>query len=76
MAKGKMIKLCGLWISKTDQGATYMNGGLTYSSNLLIFKNKYKEEGDKNPDYIAYVAEKQKKEAESTTSNGDSDVPF
>ncbi|MBA7496146.1 hypothetical protein ES702_06744 [subsurface metagenome] len=57
-----MVKLCGLWKSKTREGVTFYSGKLTYSSQLLVFKNKYKKEDDKNPDLIVYISEYKKKE--------------
>lgn len=73
--KGKMIKLCGLWRGKTKEGATFYSGKLTYSSQLLVFKNKYKKEDDKNPDLIVYVGEYKPKE-KSAEPEENQDVPF
>jgi len=60
-----MIKLCGLWQSKTKDGVGFYSGKLTYSSRLLVFKNKFKEKDDKNPDLIVYLAEHKPKEKDS-----------
>ncbi len=54
-----MIKLCGLWKSQTNEGKVYYSGGLSYSTNLLLFPNKYKESpDDKKPDLILLSAQR------------------
>lgn len=74
-----MIKLTGLWKSQTKDGKTYYSGGLSYSTNLLLFPNQYKEPGDKNPDLILYISKKERKDkpkAEPTDDPDSSDIPF
>ena len=76
-----MIKLCGLWKSQTKDGKVYYSGGLSYSSNLLLFPNKYKESpDDKKPNLILYIARKEKKEDKPRTQDaedpGSEDIPF
>lgn len=76
-----MIKLCGLWKNKTKDGKVYYSGGLTYSSNLLLFSNAYKESpDDKKPDLILYIGKKEKKEDNPKTQEsedpGSEDIPF
>jgi len=71
-----MIKLCGLWKQKTKEGKVYYSGGLTYSTNLLLFTNTYKESpDDKKPDLILYVAKKEKKEKPEKRESDD-EIPF
>ena len=71
-----MIKLCGLWKSRTKDGKVYYLGGLSYSTNLLLFPNAYKESpDDKKPDLILYIARKEKKEGPEKTETGNK-VPF
>lgn len=70
-----LIKLCGLWKSQTNEGKVYYSGGLSYSTNLLLFPNKYKKEGDKQPDLIVYVGRKEKKE-KPEKKEADDEVPF
>ena len=55
-----MIKLTGLWENTTKRGETYFKGNLG-SGQVLVFKNKYKK-GENDPDYVMYLAEKEKKE--------------
>ena len=77
-----MFKLCGLWKQqgKGEEGKTYYSGSLSYSTNLLLFPNRYKESpDDKQPDLILYIAKKEKKpkptdEGEETGSKDE--VPF
>ncbi len=77
-----MIKLCGLWKqqSKGEDAKTYYSGSLSYSTNLLLFPNKYKEKGDKNSDLILYIAGKEKKEDKPKPKDaedpGEEDIPF
>lgn len=71
-----MIKLCGLWKNKTKDGKVYYSGGLTYSTNLLLFSNAYKENpDDKKPDLILYIGKKEKKEDKQNPKSQDSEDP-
>ena len=75
--KSSMIKLGGLWKGKTSKGGDYLSGSVTYGSTLLIFKNSYKKDGDKDPDYIAYLAPKDKQENNNKAEvESEEDVPF
>ncbi len=76
-----MIKLCGLWKQETKEGKVYYSGGLTYSTNLLLFTNTYKDSpDDKKPDLILYIGKKEKKEDKPKTQDsedpGSEDIPF
>lgn len=57
----KKIKLTGLWKQQSKNGDVYYSGSLTYSTNILLFKNKYKK-SERDPDLILYISEKKKKE--------------
>jgi len=57
----KKVKLTGLWKQQSKSGDVYYSGSLTYSTNLLMFKNKFKK-SDRDPDLILYISEKKKKE--------------
>ena len=57
------IKIGGLWKKEGKDGTVFYQGGLSYSSNLLIFKNKFKR-SERDPDLILYISEKKKKEGE------------
>jgi hypothetical protein len=51
-----LIKLSGLWLSEGDKGKYF--SGYNGSTQYLVFKNGYKKDGSKEPDYILYVTEK------------------
>lgn len=51
-----MIKAFALWSNEGPKGK-YLSGSLG-GLKVLIFKNSYKK-ADKDPDYIAYFAEKE-----------------
>ena len=71
-----MIKLCGLWKRQTSEGKTYYLGSLSYSTNLLLFPNAYKESpDDKKPDLILYIGKREKKEKPEKKESGD-EIPF
>lgn len=55
------IKLTGLWKGKSKSGETYLSGKVSPTSRLLIFPNSHKK-GDKDPDFIAYLAPGQEEE--------------
>jgi len=54
------IKIGGLWKKESKDGTVFYQGGLSYSSNLLIFKNKFKR-SERDPDLLLYVSQKVKK---------------
>lgn len=55
------IKIGGLWKKESKDGTVFYSGNLSYSSNILLFKNRYKK-SEKDPDLILYIAQKLKKE--------------
>ena len=55
------VKLGGLWKKEAKDGTVFYQGNLSYSSNLLLFKNKFKRT-ERDPDLILYISEKKKKE--------------
>ena len=50
----KKIKIASFWENKDKNGNTYLNGYLN-GCPLVIFKDTYKQPGDKRPDYNAYI---------------------
>jgi len=58
-----MIKLTGLWKGKTKKGEPMLSGSISPTSGLLILPNTYKK-ADKEPDFIAFITEKEKKAEE------------
>ena len=75
-----LVKLTGLWKQKDKEGKTYYSGGLTYSTNILLFPNSYKKEGDKQPDLNLFICKKKKKEEkpkfQDSEDPGGDEVPF
>ena len=57
------IKIGGLWKKEGKDGTVFYSGNLSYSSNLLLFKNKFKR-SERDPDLILYISEKKKKDKE------------
>ena len=58
-----LIKVGGLWKNKDKNGNDYFSGNFTYGTKLLVMTNSYKDK-DNDPDYMVYIAQKDKKEAE------------
>ena len=56
-----MIKICGLWQKKTKSGESMLSGGLSFGSNIVILKNKFKQK-DTEPDFNLFISAKEKKE--------------
>lgn len=69
MAENNMIKLTGLWRKEKPDGPVYYQGKLSYSTNILMFKNKYKN-SEKDPDLILYIAKAEKKKPEGQQQQG------
>ena len=55
------VKIGGLWKKESKDGTVFYQGNLSYSSNILIFKNKFKR-NERDPDLLLYIAQKLKKE--------------
>ena len=58
-----LIKGGGLWKNKDKNGNDYFSGNFTYGTKLLVMTNSYKDK-DNDPDYMVYIAQKDKKESE------------
>jgi len=52
-----MIKISGLWVNQDKNGHMYMSGYFG-EAKIIIYKNKYKTDENKQPDYNLFVAEK------------------
>lgn len=73
-----MIRLTGLWKSRTQGGEAYLSGNLTPTTRLLIFPNS-KKTGVKEPDYFVYLAPNTKRDQaskEQTPTREQEDFPF
>jgi len=53
----KKIKVASFWENTDKNGNIYLNG---YFNGLpfILFRNTYKKEGDKTPDFNGYIFEK------------------
>ncbi len=72
-----MIQLSGLWKQESKSGKAYYSGSLGPSVQLQLWKNKFKEEGDKRPDLILYIVKREpKKKPGEVRSTPAEDVPF
>jgi uncharacterized protein (DUF736 family) len=60
-SNSNLIRLTGLWKSKSKSGGNYLSGTISASSKLLILPNSKKEK-DSDPDFIAYVAPQESRE--------------
>ena len=73
-SKGELISLGGLWLNESQDGRKYMKGYLG-EAEILVFKNNFKEAGDKQPDYRLYVAKgKPRKKAGGEEGGGDAEA--
>lgn len=75
MEKNNLIKLTGLWKKEGKDGNVFFQGKLSYNTNLLLFKNQYKN-SEKDPDLILYIGKAEKKEQPKKPESEDNDIPF
>lgn len=61
-----LIELAGLWINQAESGMKYFAGKLN-GLNIVIMKNKYKEEGTNQPDYKMFLSKPRKREEQDDT---------
>jgi uncharacterized protein (DUF736 family) len=57
MAMDRDSELGGLWLKTSNAGNKFMSGKLTINGELIevvIFKNTFKQEGERTPDYRVY----------------------
>lgn len=52
-----LVEISGLWASKDKKGNLMFSGTLGLVQ-ILVFKNIYKKEGSKEPDFKIYVSRK------------------
>lgn len=69
MAENNLIRITGLWKGQTKAGDTMLSGSFSPSSKLIILPNSKKEK-DSDPDYIAFMAPYEKKEAQPVRQSG------
>ena len=57
--RGELVPIGRLWTHEDRDGKTFLSGYLG-DARLLVFKNKFKKQGEKQPDYRMYVTRKPK----------------
>ncbi len=74
--EGGLKKIGALWLGSGKNGK-FMSGRIEVSEveeiRILVFKNNYKDEGERRPDYIIYEPET---EAEKSGPATNEDIPF
>ena len=60
MDKDKQIG--ALWVHTSKDGNKKYLSGKVDGKEIVVFKNGFKEEGSKKPDWIIYVSDKQTEE--------------
>lgn len=67
---GGMVRLTGLWKGQTKAGDVMLSGAISPSSKLIVLPNN-KKSGDKDPDYLAFIAQPpERKKPEKPAING------
>lgn len=80
----KQNEIGGLWLNESQKGTKYMAGKLSMNGQevkVVIFKNTFKKEGEKTPDYRVYLQEDQRQakpqqQGQSLDDFGGDDTPF
>ena len=72
--RGELVPIGGLWTNADRDGKTYLSGYLG-DARLLVFKNKFKKPGEKQPDYRMYVARKAKPAQTDALTDGEPSAP-
>lgn len=70
MAKDKLQELGGLWCRVSGSGENYMTGNVTLNgetTQVVIFKNKFKKDGERTPDYRIYLSERVEMESDTAS---------
>ncbi len=55
----ELIKLTGLWKSKTKKGETLLSGSLNAVTSIVILPNTFKK-SEKDPDFNIYLKAREK----------------
>ncbi len=58
----ELIKLTGLWKSKTKKGETLLSGSLNAVTSIVILPNTFKK-SEKDPDFNIYLKARDKETA-------------
>lgn len=69
-AKSGLVRVMGLWENTDRKGNKYFSGNLTNSVRVMIFKNSYKTEGSRDPEFILYVSQRSQEERQGGSQQG------
>jgi len=70
-----LIKLTGLWKSKTKAGASMLSGSLNPITQILVMANTFKK-SEHEPDYFLYLRPKEKDAAQAPKPPAGDDLGF
>jgi uncharacterized protein (DUF736 family) len=65
-----LLRIGGLWKSKTKKGETILSGSLNPITQLLIMPNTLKK-NEKDPDFYLYMKAREKAPADKPQANKD-----
>ena len=71
-SRGALMRVMGLWENTDRRGNKYLSGNLTANVRIMVFRNSYKQEGGRDPDYIVYAAPRSPDERFSGQGGGQS----
>lgn len=66
-----MIRITGLWKDRDNNGDVKLSGTFGLKGKVLILKNKYKQEGDNQPDFNLYIVGTQQEVVNDNPVNDD-----
>lgn len=72
-SKSGLIRVMGLWEGVNKRGQKYLSGNLNAGTRVMVFRNGFKTEGSREPDYILYISQSQPRPQGS--GSGDSAAP-
>ena len=73
------VRLFSLWKNKRQDGSEYLSGKLSTGATVMLVKNKFKEEGSKQPDFVLVAYPPRPKDdgaGTGTTKDNHGDTPF
>jgi uncharacterized protein (DUF736 family) len=83
MAMDRESELGGLWLKESQKGDKFMSGKLTIDGQpveVVVFKNKHKQPGERSPDYRVYRSQPRDgappQRRPSVADELDDDIPF
>lgn len=71
----ELIKLTGLWKSKTKTGVSMLSGSLNAVTSIVILPNTYKK-SEKDPDFNIYLKARDKEAAAAKPAAAADELDF